>query len=90
MLMGDFIEACKAVFMLFSAPLAVSAVLAVLTTIKDDFVGYFGFGIYYGTIILYGIPKELGWVIPEFDRLIIGAGMSCLVAYLVYQKMPHE
>ena len=90
MFMGDFIEACKAVFMLFTAHMVVSAALVVLTNIKDDFAGYFGMGIYYGTVILYGIPKHLGWIIPEFDRLLIGAGISCLVAYLVYQKLPRE
>ena len=61
MAIGDFIEACKGIFWFFTAPLVVSAALLVLTNIKDDFAGYFGMGIYYGTAILYGIPEELGW-----------------------------
>lgn len=90
MAIGDFIEACKGIFWFFTAPLVVSAALLVLTNIKDDFAGYFGMGIYYGTAILYGIPEELGWIIPKFDRLLIGAGISCLVAYFVYKNLSHD
>lgn len=85
-----FIEACKGVFWMFSAPLVVCAVLELLTNIPNGLPTWVGFTLYYGTAILYMVPEWLGWFIPKFDRVLLGASICGIVCYLVYKQMPHD
>lgn len=84
---GEFILVCKVVFFFFFAGLVVSAVLLVLTNIPEEWTIGFGYGLYYGTILVSAITRKVGWVIPDTDRILLGAVISSLVCYAVYQDM---
>lgn len=84
---GNFILGCKLVFMVFFASLVVSAFLLVFTNIPDEWTIGFGAGLYYGTIFVSAITREVGWGLPELDRILLGAIISSLVSYIVYQNL---
>lgn len=85
-----FIEACKGVFWLFSAPMVVCAVLELLINIPDGLPPWVGFSLYYGTAILYMVPEWLGWYIPKFDRVLLGAAVCGVICYFAYKQIPHD
>lgn len=84
---GSFIFACELVFLVLFASPVVSAALLVLTRIPEEWSMGFGAGLYYGTIFVSAITRKVGWVIPDVDRILLGAVISGLVCYAVYQNM---
>ena len=69
---GNFILGCKLVFLCFFAFPVVSVSLLVLTNIPEEWTPGFGAGLYYGTIFVSAITREVGWDLPELDRILHG------------------
>lgn len=80
----DFWYTAQYIFILFCGFPAISALLLILTNIKEDLSFGFGAGLYYGTMAITYFSIELGWHIPTWDRLILSFIIAALVCYIVW------
>lgn len=87
---GNFWGMCKAVFLCFFAFPVVGAALLILTNIQEDWAMQFGGGLYYGTLVVSSITKELGWGMRESDRLLLGFVLSSLICYIVHRNLTQK
>jgi len=87
LLRGNFIESCKAMFLIFFAFPCVAAILLLSTKIPEDWTLGFGAGLYYGTLVVSALLGEAGLSMSDqSDQLVLGFIFTALVCYIIYLK----
>lgn len=80
---GTFWHMTQVIFWFFCAPGIVSALLLVLTNIESDLSWRFGYGLYYGSVFLIAVFKEIG---DKSLPYIAGISLTIAVCYSIYLK----
>lgn len=81
-----FLNSALMMYLLFSAPMSLAAVLLLITNIPDDFVYGIACGCYYGTLGIAILIEELGWYMSDKARFTISAVIAILICYIVWLK----
>jgi hypothetical protein len=86
-----FLNSALMMYLLFSAPMSLAAVLLLITNIPDDFVWGIACGCYYGTLGIAVLIEKLGWDMSDEARFTISAVIAVLICYIVWlKKKPKE
>lgn len=76
-------------FLFFSAPAVVAAFLLIFTKVPDDLTYGYGCALYYGTVVLAELFRELG-MYPGWPPYAVALLVVSLVCYIVWLKMFRE
>lgn len=76
-------------FLFFSAPVVAAAFLLLFTKVPDDLTYGYGCALYYGTMVLAELFRELG-MYPGWPPYAAALLVVSLVCYIVWLKMFRE